>query len=181
VQESYADLARRNTDRNGLEFEVFCADLNDLPSEVLGQRYDHVFANPPYYDRAHSVPARDVGRETGLGGDTPLSKWVAVASKRLAPKGQAHFVQRADRLAELLSAVYAHLGSIEVQPLCARQGRAAHLVLVRANKTGRADFRLHAPIAMHVGATHDESAKNYNDVIEAVLRRGAGLAFGGTA
>jgi hypothetical protein len=54
-------------------------------------------------------------------------------------------------------------------------------VLVRANKTGRADFRLHAPIAMHVGATHDESAKNYNDVIEAVLRRGAGLAFGGTA
>lgn len=181
VQAGYADLARRNADRNGLEFKVHSSDLNDLPSEVLSQRFDHVFANPPYYNRAHSVPAQNIGRETGLGGDTPLSKWVGVASKRLAPKGQAHFVQRADRLAELLSAVYAHLGSIEVQPLCARRGRAAHLVLVRANKTGRADFRLHAPIVMHVGATHDESTKNYNDIIEAVLRRGAGLNFGGTA
>ncbi len=181
VQENYADLARRNAQRNGLDFKVFNANLNDLPFDVRNQRFDHVFANPPYYDRAHSVPARDMGRETGLGGDTPLSKWVSVASKRLAPKGQAHFVQRADRLAELLSAVHKHLGSIEVQPLCARTGRAAHLVLVRANKSGRADFRLHAPIVMHVGATHDENANNYNDIIEAVLRRGAGLPFGGTA
>lgn len=180
VQAAYADLARRNAKRNSLDLHVVQADINKLPFEIRDQRFDHVFANPPYYDRAHSVPAHDAGRETGLGGDTPLKKWVEVASKRLAPKGQAHFVQRADRLAELLSAVYAHLGSIEVQPLCARTGRAAHLVLVRGKKSGRADFRLHAPIVMHVGAKHDENAKNYNEIIEAVLRRGASLEFGGT-
>lgn len=180
LQENYADLACRNAERNALDLNVVHADINALPFEVLDQRFDHVFANPPYYDRAHSVPAQDIGRETGLGGDTPLKKWVAVASKRLAPKGQAHFVQRADRLADLLSAVHAHLGSIEVQPLCARRGRAAHLVLVRGKKLGRADFCLHAPIVMHVGPRHDENSKNYNEIIEAVLRRGAGLAFGGT-
>jgi len=106
---------------------------------------------------------------------------VSVASKRLAPKGQLHFVQRADRLPELISAVFKSLGSIELQPLYARTGRDAHLVLVRAKKEGRADFRLHAPIVMHRGAQHGGNDKNYNEIIEAVLRHGAGLTFGGTA
>ena len=102
---------------------------------------------------ARTVSCADKGRETGLGGDTPLKKWVAVASKRLAPKGQAHFVQRADRLADLLSAVHAHLGSIEVQPLCARRGRAAHLVLGAGKKIGTGRFSLTCPNCDACGRT----------------------------
>ena len=178
VQEDYADLARLNAQRNAIEFDVHAADINALPEAVKAKRYDHVLANPPYYDRARSVPSRNEGRETGLGGETPLSKWVSVASKRLAPKGLLHFVQRADRLPELMSAITASLGSIELQPLYARVGRDAHLVLIRAKKEGRADFRLHAPIVMHQGTEHGGNDKNYNEIIEAVLRHGAGLCFG---
>lgn len=181
LQPAYADLARENALRNGIEFTVYAADLNTLPPEVKAQRFGHVIANPPYYDRARSVPSENEQRETGLGGDTPLSKWVSVASKRLAPKGQLHFVQRADRLPELMSAVFKSLGSIEVQPLYARTGRDAHLVLIRAKKEGRADFRLHAPIVMHQGARHGGNDKSYNEIIEAVLRHGVGLNFGGGA
>lgn len=181
LQADYADLARENAARNGIDFTVYPADLKALPAEVKAQRYNHVIANPPYYDRARSVPSLNVEREVGLGGDTPLSKWVSVASKRLAPKGQLHFVQRADRLPELMSAVFKSLGSIEVQPLYTRTGRDAHLVLVRAKKEGRADFRLHAPIVMHQGAEHGGNDKNYNEIIEAILRHGAGLSFGGVA
>lgn len=178
VQAAYADLARANARRNDIEFSVFQADLNALPSDVLDHRYDHVLANPPYYDRARSTPANDDGREMGLGEATPLKNWVTAASKRLAPKGQLHFVHRVERLPELLTAMPRSLGSIEVQPLCPRAGRRPHLVLVRAKKEGRADFCLHAPIVMHKGATHDENPKEYNAVIESVLRLGTSLSFG---
>lgn len=181
VQRDYAALAELNAAQNGINLTVHVADINALPAAIKAQRFDHVIANPPYYDRARSVPSRDEGRETGLGGGTPLSKWVRVASKRLAPKGHLHFVQRADRLPELMSAIHKSLGSIELQPLYARRGRDAHLFLIRAKKEGRADFRLHAPIVMHQGETHEEKDKNYNDVIEAVLRHGAALPFGGAA
>ena len=178
LQPAYAELARANAVRNELEFDVHQSDLSDMPMAVKGQRFDHVIANPPYYDRAKSTPANDGGRELGLGEATPLKTWIKVASNRLKPRGHAHFVHRVERLPEILNAMPSSLGSIEVQPLCPRAGRMPHLVLVRAKKEGRADFRLYAPIVMHKGATHDENPKEYNPVIEAVLRRGAGLEFG---
>lgn len=181
VQPAYADLAKENAARNAIPLDVYHADLNDLPSDILDQRFDHVIANPPYYNRTRSTPARDDGREIGLGEATPLKDWVKAASKRLAPRGHAHFVHRVERLPELLSAMPNSLGSIEVQPLCPRAGRRPHLVLVRAKKEGRADFCLHAPIVMHKGTTHDENPKEYNAVIENVLRRGAAFRFGSNA
>lgn len=181
MQPAYARLARENAKRNQLDFSVYQADLSALPPEVRNRRYNHVLANPPYFDRARGKRASDTGRELGLGESTPLADWVKIASKRLAPKGLAHFVLRTERLPELLIALSPRLGSIEVQPLSARRARAPHLVLVRAKKSGRADFRLHAPIVMHEGARHQGNAKNYNPLIEAVLRNGASLEFGGTA
>ena len=181
VQPAYAVLAAQNAERNGIDLQITCSDLSGLSEPLRSQQFDHIIANPPYFDRKRSIAAMDVGRETGLGEITPLSAWIAVAAKRLAPKGQAHFVQRIDRLPEMLTAMGARLGSIEVQPLSARAGRAPHLVLVRAKKEGRADFRLHAPIVVHQGAAHDDNCKDYNPLIEAVLRAGASLPFGGTA
>lgn len=181
VQPVYARLAAQNAQRNGIALQITCSDLSDLPEPLRSQQFDHIIANPPYFDRKRGIAATDAGRETGLGGSTPLSEWIAVAAKRLAPKGHAHFVQRIDRLPEILTAMGRRLGSIEVQPLSARAGRAPHLVLVRAKKDGRADFRLHAPIIVHQGAEHDDNTKDYNPLIEAVLRRGAFLPFGGTA
>ncbi len=178
LQSEYAELARENAARNDIAFEVFAADLSDLPAEVKNKRYDHVIANPPYYDRNRSVPATDHGREVGLGEDTPLKTWVKEASKRLLPKGQLHFIHRVERLPELLKAMPTSLGSIEVQPLCPRAGRDPHLFLICAKKEGRADFRLHVPIVRHKGATHEENPKEYNAVIEAVLRSGASFSFG---
>ena len=181
VQPAYAQLARSNAKRNGLDMQIACSDLSDLPEPLRSQQFDHVIANPPYFDRKRGIAATDVGRETGLGETTPLNIWIKVAAKRLAPKGHAHFVQRIDRLPELLAGLYERLGSIEVQPLSSRAGRAPHLVLVRAKKDGRADFRLYAPIVVHFGTAHEEKSKDYNPLIESALRRGAALAFGGTA
>lgn len=178
---AYADLARRNAASNDLDFEVICTDLRAMPMDLKQRQFDHVFANPPYYDRAKSVPAQDAGREAGMGEAISLADWVDIAARRCAPKGLVTFIQRADRLPHLLTAMYAHLGSVQVQPFAPRVGKSAHLVVVRGKKLGRADFCLHAPIVMHDGPEHVENGNDYSEVVEAALRSGAMLPFGAAA
>lgn len=177
LQPDYAQLARENAERNGLDATVLDGDLAAMPDAFRQRRFDHVIANPPYFDRDASTPAQDAGREVAMGEETPLEQWVDVAARRLEPKGFATFIHRAERLPDLLGAFSGRLGSIQVLPLQARVGRDAGLVLVRGRKGGRADFRLHAPVLMHQGAQHLQDGDSYTPEIRAVLRDGASLAF----
>ncbi|SHH29223.1 tRNA1(Val) (adenine(37)-N6)-methyltransferase [Cognatishimia maritima] len=177
LQRAYADLARENAGLNKAQFEVITADLNDLPSDLKQRRFDHVIANPPYFDRSASHAAQDQGRETAMGEDTPLAIWLSVAAKRVAPKGYVTFIHRAERLSDLLSLMPAALGSVQVLPFIPRAERDANLVLVRARHSGRAPLRLHAPILLHQGAQHEKDAENYTDRVKSVLRDGAALPF----
>jgi tRNA1(Val) A37 N6-methylase TrmN6 len=174
VQAEYAELARLN---GGDALTVVNSDLNAMPLELRQQQFDHVIANPPYFRASARRAALDAGRETALGETTPLSDWIKVAAKRLAPKGYAHFIHRAERLPDILAAMHVRLGSIEVLPLTPREGRAAELVIVRARKSGRAAFRLHPPLVMHQGSQHLKDGDSYVPSIRAVLREGAALVF----
>jgi len=177
LQPDYADLARRNSSETGIDAEVVTGDLADMPTNLRQRRFDHVIANPPYFDRNASTAANDTGRETALGEATPLADWVKVAAKRCAPQGYVHLIHRAERLPDLLAAMTGRLGSIEVLPLIARPGRTARLVLIRARMGGRADFQLHHGIILHDGAAHDGDRENYSKAITCVLRDGTALPF----
>jgi tRNA1(Val) A37 N6-methylase TrmN6 len=169
-----AELARRN---GGAALEVVTADLADMPLHVRNRQFDHVLANPPYFDRATSVSSGDPARETAHGEHTPLHKWVKIAAKRLAPKGQAYFIHRAERLPDLIRALPADLGSVEVLPLAPRVGRAPELIILRARKNGRGAFRLLNTFVMHQGAAHGVDGDSYVPELRAVLRDGAALEF----
>ena len=168
-QADYAALAVRN----GLD--VVTADLTDLPDVVKQRSFDHVLANPPYFDRSAGHQATDTGREGALGIDTPLAAWVDAAARRLKPKGYLHLIHRAERVPDVLAAVQPRLGSLALWPICPRHGKAAELVILRARKEGRAPFCLHSPIVMHAGARHDRDGDDYTPEIQAVLRDGAAL------
>lgn len=174
LQEDYAALARRN---GGDGFEVITADLMNLPLDLRQRQFDHVLANPPYFDRRAGRAATDTGREAALGEMTPLSDWVKVAAKRLAPKGYAHFIHRAERLPEILTTMTGRLGSIEVLPICPRQNRATELVIVRGRKNGRGAFKLHAPLVLHEGPRHERDGDSYVTEVRAALRHGGSLVF----
>lgn len=174
LQQDYARLAERN---GGGALEVVVADLNDLPLDLRDRQFDHVIANPPYFDRRAGRAADDAGRETALGEDTPLLIWVKVAAKRVKPKGFVHFIHRAERLPEILAALPQHMGSIEVLPISPRIGRCAELVIIRARKNGRAAFKLHAPLILHEGPRHLQDADSYVPLVKSVLREGAALRF----
>jgi tRNA1(Val) A37 N6-methylase TrmN6 len=177
LQPEYAALAQRNAKDNGADATIWEADLAALPLELRQMQFDHVLANPPYFDRTASTAAQDAGRDVAMGEDTPLRVWIEVAAKRLAPKGTATFVHRAERLPDLLSGMQDVLGSLQVLPLQARAGRDANLVLVRGVKGGRAAFRLHAPVRLHEGDKHSQDGESYTAQISAVLRDGAALLF----
>ncbi|MEQ8896349.1 MAG: methyltransferase [Roseovarius sp.] len=180
LQAGYAGLARRNGVENGLEFEVVEGDLSDMPRALRERRFDHVIANPPYFDRAASTPAAEPGRETAMGEGTSLAEWVKQAARRCGPGGYVSLIHRAERLPALLTEVARHLGSIEVLPLIPRKGREARLVLIRARKGGRAEFRLHDGWTLHDGVVHPGDRENYTAETAAVLRLGQALRFSGS-
>ena len=165
----YAELAHRN----GLP--VVEADLAALPPELRNRSFDHVIANPPYFDRGRSTASEEQSREDALGIDTPLDVWVDVAARRLKPKGYFHMIHRAEALPDLLRLTSARLGSVEVLPLVPRAERDAELIILRARKEGRAKFRLVSPVVLHSGMHHFRDADDYTPLISMVLRNGAPL------
>ena len=168
----FAALARRN----GLA--VCHADLRNLPDALRARQFDHVIANPPYFDRAASRRSADPAREAAHGESAPLGEWLRVMAKRLRPRGMAHVIHRAERLDDLIRLLPRDLGSVEVLPLASRAGRAPERVILRAVKNGRGAFRLHAACVLHAGARHESDAgDDYTPAIRAVLRDGAPLRF----
>ena len=173
IQPEYAELAVRNATENGVSLTVCNANLANLPADLRAQDYDHVIANPPYFEAAKRSSAIDAGRELALAGSTPLADWFDCAARRLAPRGYLTMIQNADRLRDMLMSMDHRLGSIIVQPIAPRRNRAAHLVIVQARKSGRAALILNAPIVMHEGEAHTVDGESYTPMIRDVLRNGA--------
>ncbi len=174
LQDSYATLARRNAAENGIPFHVETGDLSQMPA-AFRRDFDQVIANPPYYPSAGTASPHKM-RDTALRAETPISLWVATASRRLRPGGWLTLIAGADSLPELLGALSPGLGSASVLPLAPRQGRPALRILLRARKTGRAAFRLLAPFILHQGPAHDGDRESYTERANAVLRQGAALS-----
>jgi len=174
VQPKVAALAAEN---GGSALEVVTADLADLPKPLRMRQFDHVMANPPYFDRDASVRSANTLREAAHAEATPLAVWVRVAAKRLKPKGMAHFIHRAERLPDLIRALPDDLGSVEVLPLAARAGRAPDRVILRARKNGRGAFKLHAARILHDGAQHVRDGDSFQPWVQKILRDGAALEF----
>lgn len=173
VQTGYADLARANVARNGVVAAIHTADLRSLPEALKAATFDHVIANPPYFDRAAGNASPRPDRDTAFAGDTPLGDWIDAATRRLKPKGWLTLIQKAHRMPEVLRAMDGRLGTVTITPIAGRIGRPADRFLLWARKGGGAPFRLTAPSVLHRGDTHEADAEDYTPEIARVLRNGA--------
>tara|TARA_B110000261_G_C13071725_1_gene352464 strand:- start:267 stop:1016 length:750 start_codon:yes stop_codon:yes gene_type:complete len=169
----YAQLARGNAAQNSFEFDVQVGCVSARPTPFYDQSFHQVIMNPPYFREDSSSTPPEVGRASGRSEQVALSHWIETAAKRLRPRGYLTLIQRVERLPDILEGLSGRLGSISVQPLAPRDGRAPHLVLVRARKSGRAAFQLLTTQILHVGAAHVENCPDYAPEISAVLRDGA--------
>ena len=169
----YAQLARDNAAKNNFEFEVQVGDVSAQPTPFNSREFHQIIMNPPYFLAQSSSISPDTGRASGRAELVELSIWVQTAAKRLRPKGYLTLIQRVERLPDILASLNMRLGSISVQPLAPRAGRAPHLVLVRARKAGRAAFELLPTRNLHSGMAHVQDQPDYAPEIFAVLRNGA--------
>ena len=173
VQPAYADLARRNAARNGVELVVETGDLTQMPV-ALRRGFDQVIANPPFYP-ADGTRSPDAGRDLALRADLPLARWLDAATRRLTPGGYLTLILAAAALPEALAAIDARLGSVAILPVAPREGQPAHRIILRARKRGRAAFRLLAPFVLHDGPVHDGDRDSHTAAARAVLRDGCDL------
>lgn len=168
VQPDYADLAERNGVR------VIMADLADLPADLRAQSFDHVMANPPYFDAA-ATKAEDAGRDVAQREATPLALWIDCGLRRLKPGGRLTLINRAQRLPEMLAALSGRAGEIRVLPLIPRAGRAAGRVIVQARKGARGPFCLLPGLVVHEGPAHDGDRDSFTQAASDILRGGKPL------
>lgn len=175
VQPAYADLCRSNAAGNAIGATIWTADLRQPPAALRALSFDHVIANPPYFDRAAGSQSGQPDRDIAFGGDTPMADWMDAATRRLKPKGRLTLIQKADRLRDVLAGMDSRLGSIVVHPITGRAGRDADRILITARKGGRAALRLAPPIVLHAGEAHLRDGEDYAPAIRAVLREGAAL------
>lgn len=171
LQSDYAELARQNALANGLETKIVTGDIAAMPSD-LRRSFDHVIANPPYFQNG-TVAAE--GRGTARHEATALHVWVETALRRLKPGGWLTMIQRADRLAEILTTLTTGAGAITILPISARSGRSAGRVIVSARKGARSPLTLLAPFVMHEKARHLQDQEDLTPLAQQILRHGASL------
>lgn len=166
-----AGLARRNVAENGLDgrIDILEADLGDAPRMCGAGAFDAVITNPPFLDPARASPVTGAKAAATIEGRGGLGEWVGIALQLVRAKGHVLFIQRADRLDDLLHALRGGAGDVTVFPLWPKPGAAAKRIIVAARKGVRTPPTLAPGLVLH------ERDGRYTPQAEAILRGGAAL------
>ncbi|WP_145978482.1 tRNA1(Val) (adenine(37)-N6)-methyltransferase [Tistrella mobilis] len=148
-----AALARVNAGLAGAALTVVETDVGARlqgPDDPRTEPFDHVLTNPPFLEEVRADPPPDPGRRAAhVEGGTGLGAWIAAGLRRLKPGGSFTIVMRADRLAEILTALAGPAGDIRVLPVhTVDDGRPAGRVIVQARKGRRTPLTLLAPLVL---------------------------------
>ena len=120
VQSELVHLAAENIADNGLaeRLEVMVGDLQRPPPRLVPRSFDHVMANPPYFEagrvRASGKDEKATANIEGAGG---LGAWVEYCLSMVRPGGTITMTHRTDRLAELLALLGDKAGDLVIFPL----------------------------------------------------------------
>lgn len=175
LQPEYAELACKNAEDNEIAFDVHVGDLTNMPPALRTQSFDHVIANPPFFDKGSIRAPRDEGKATAHVIETDLPHWIDAGLRRLKPNGVFTIIQLAQHLDDILKGLSGRTGAIEVLPLASRWGRPAKRVLVRGRKGRRAPLKLLSPFHVHAHEAHVQGVSDFTPEADAILREGASL------
>ena len=182
VERSLAQLAKDNAALNTLEdrVDVLVGDFERPPPKLAPKSFDHVFANPPFYEEgAHRPPpSRDRAQAT-MEGATGLDAWIEFCALMVRPGGSITFIHRPERLAQLLAGLdQVRAGDVTVYPLWshnpfsgARTKKMANRILVQATAEHGGPLRLASGLILH------DDDGTYSHAADRVLRGGGALAL----
>lgn len=145
VDAEETDRATRSAKRNRLEdrLSFVCGDVKDIKSFVRAGEFDAVLCNPPYFEANPKLPSggkRDIARREST---ATLADFVSAAAYALKNRGEAWFVIKTERIAEII----ALLAGVDLQPkelilLKPKPSLEADAIVIRAVKGGGKGVRL---------------------------------------
>jgi tRNA1(Val) A37 N6-methylase TrmN6 len=167
IDPALAGLANENFNINGLS-DFYCM-VGDATKPVLGQKFDHVMANPPWHDAA-STNSPDAGRALAHHAEASLLEfWVKGLATCLKPHGSLTLILPAAALSGAVCYLRAqNCGAISLFPLWPRVGKPAKLVIITARKGGKGPDRVLPGLVLH-----DDNG--ITPEAQAVLQDGAAL------
>lgn len=171
LQAAAVALAAHNAALNGLDDRArfIAGDVTAADDPLAGLRFDHSFANPPYFAEGRTtLPATSERTVSRHASPDLLPVWVAYMAGHTRPGGSITVIQRGERLPELL-ALLAAVGTTVLLPLWPAAERPAKLCIVQTRVGERGSFRLLRGLALHA------ADGSYTSATEAVLRGAAAL------
>ena len=182
VDRSFAQLAKENAALNGLEdrMDVWVGEFGRPPPKLSPKSFDHVFANPPFYEEgAHQPPPARARAQATMEGATGLDAWIEFCARMVRPGGSITVIHRPERLAQLLGMLsQMRAGAVIVYPLWshnpfvgARTRKTANRIIVQATAEHGGPLRLASGLILH------DADGTYSHAADSVLRGGAALAL----
>ncbi|SCY89728.1 tRNA1(Val) (adenine(37)-N6)-methyltransferase [Microvirga guangxiensis] len=149
-----AELCRRNCRANGVEADIFVADLLDKKSRHAAalnpETADLVLTNPPFLEEGQARISPDRGRAAAhalpAGG---LEAWLKICLSLLKPRGKLVLIHRADRLADCVAVVGKSMGGIAIRFVHPAIDQPAIRILLSGVKGSRAPLRILPPVVLH--------------------------------
>lgn len=138
-----AALARENAAANGMSDRVAVAeaDIGAPAAEfaaalaaagVSPGGYACVSLNPPFYAPGHTRASPVANRRGAHVADVGLGSWLRTARRMLRPDGGIAVIHQAQALPELLQALGAGFGAVDIRPVHGVASRPAIRILVTA-------------------------------------------------
>jgi tRNA1(Val) A37 N6-methylase TrmN6 len=171
IQPDLAELCRLNIERNRLSFlDVVDADATALPLSLFGM-FDHVIANPPYYEiDGHDPSPNKIKRNADSEELGSWSEWLSSAAKALKHEGCFTFIHQAERKEEILSSLKDKgFGGVVLRSLCPKEGKVPIRILVRAKKGAPWGYTEGSPFILH------EQDGRYTSAADRILRDGLAM------
>lgn len=177
VQTPLIALARENATQNKMEDRVrfVHADLSKRPMDPEPNSFDHVMANPPFYEAGSGHrPPNEIKARAHMEEGAVLSDWVNYMLRMTKPKGTVTFINRSERLEETLAALDGRLGELILYPLWSSSPtgddrRAAKRFILQGRKGIKTPMKFSPGLVVH------QEDGSYSDIAAGILKNGDGL------
>ena len=151
-EDRYAALAKANIHRNKAESHVTVVqgDVCDKGMLHLLGTFDHVTANPPYYETGvHSGAPDELRRVARQQCPEDLAEWLQAANRFVKPKGTVTLIHSVEKLDELIEGLKKFCGAIRVFPLWPQAGQSCKRIIIHGLKGSKTPLTIMPGLVLH--------------------------------
>ncbi|NVK20660.1 MAG: methyltransferase [Methylocystaceae bacterium] len=177
IQSDLIEIAQKNKELNDPEdrLRFVEGDLSKRPMDPEPNSFDHVMANPPFYESGSGHrPPNEIKARAHMEEDANLQQWVDYMLRMTKPKGSVTFINRSERLEETLAALKGRLGELILCPIWSmnptgENKRGAKRFILQGRKAIKTPMKFASGLVVH------EEDASYTERAAAILKDGAAL------